>query len=460
MFSETIKGFLMNQAIQFPKDFLWGTATAAYQIEGAAAKDGRGPSIWDTFSHTPGKTLNGDTGDVACDHYHRFRDDIALMKDLGISTYRFSASWSRILPAGRGQINEVGLDFYKELVDELLKAGITPYCTLYHWDLPQALHDQGGWLNRETSAAFAEYAGIISATLGDRIKHWMTFNEPLCIAYVSHAWGEHAPGHRDLSYREANRVIHHVYLAHGLAIPILRANSQDCQVGIVLNLAPAHPASDSDADKAAAQRVDAQLNRWFADPIFKGTYPDDRLAMLADFAKPPIQPSDMSIISTPIDFLGINYYFRVVVVDDSQAADPTIKARFIKPEGEYTAMDWEVHPDGLRELIVRFHREYGPKAIYVTENGCAYPDTVDAEGQVIDPKRVAYLQGHFRAAGQALAEGAPLKGYFVWSMMDNFEWAYGYDRRFGLVHIDYASQKRTPKESFRFYQKVIAENEA
>jgi beta-glucosidase len=442
----------------FPKDFLWGAATASYQIEGAAAEDGRGPSIWDTYSATPGKTANGDTGAVACDHYHRVPEDIGLMKALGIKAYRFSISWSRVLPSGRRdeRVNELGLAFYDNLVDTLLAAGIIPFATLYHWDLPQGLQDMGGWQNRAIVDHYVHYVELMVRTLGDRVKHWMTFNEPLCIAYISHVWGEHAPGHRDLSFGEANRVNHHVFLAHGKAVPVIRAHSPGAQVGIVFNMSPVHAASQSDADLAAVQRADDELNRWFADSIFKGYYPERRLAILGE-AQPPVQTGDMAIISTPIDFLGINYYFRALVKDDPNSPMPGKYASVIPAEAELTEMGWEVYADGLRELLVQMQNDYQPAAIYVTESGCAMPDQL-IEGQVQDPRRVAYLRNHFAAAQQAIAEGARLRGYFVWSLMDNFEWAYGYAKRFGLIYVDYATLTRHPKQSYAFYQKVIAEN--
>lgn len=441
---------------KFPEDFLWGAATAAYQIEGAAHEDGRGESIWDRFSHTPGKTFNGDSGDVACDHYHRYPADIQLMTDLGLHAYRFSIAWSRILPTGTGQVNEAGLAFYDRLVDALLKAGITPFVTLYHWDLPQALDDHGGWLNRDSADHFVNYADIVSRRLGDRVKHWITFNEPFCISYVSYTWGGHAPGHQDFSYAEANRVNHHVYLGHGKAVPVIHANSGG-KVGIVLNMTPMYPATDSEADRAAADRMDAQSNRWFADPIFKGAYPADRLALLGA-AAPEIRPGDMQIISAPIDFLGVNYYSRSVVKDAPQAANVE-KTESVKiPASEYTEMNWEVYPDGLRELLERVHRDYQPQEIYVTENGCATPDHLNGVSPVPDPRRVAYLKGHFEAAYRAITAGVPLKGYFVWSLMDNFEWAYGYSKRFGITYVDYATQRRIPKQSYQFYQQVIRAN--
>ncbi|HLY24773.1 MAG TPA: GH1 family beta-glucosidase [Aggregatilineales bacterium] len=443
--------------VSFPAGFQWGTATASYQIEGAVREDGRGESIWDRFSHTPGMTHNGDTGDVACDHYHRYTDDVRLMTDLGINTYRFSIAWPRVIPGGKGKVNEAGLAFYDRLVDELCKAGLVPFATLYHWDLPQALEDVNGWRNRDTAYHFAEYARVVSKRLGDRVKDWMTFNEPICIAHTGHFDGRHAPGHTDKTYGEANQTSHHVYLGHGLAVPILRANAgPDTRVGIVLNMSPVHPASDSDADRAAAERVHSQINRWFADPLFKGVYPADMIALYGSHV-PDIQDGDMQIIATPLDFLGVNYYSRRVIADDPTATNIT-KSRDLRIEGaEHTEMGWEVYPDGLRELLVNVHREYHPKAMYVTENGCAFPDHVE-NGQVHDPRRVSYLREHFLAAHQAIAIGVPLRGYFVWSLMDNFEWGFGYSKRFGIVYVDYPTQQRIPKDSFAFCQGVFHNN--
>jgi beta-glucosidase len=441
----------------FPKDFVWGTATASYQIEGAANEGGRGESIWDRFSHTPGKVDNGDTGDMACDHYHRYPEDIALMKDLGLKAYRFSIAWSRILPAGKGRINEIGISFYDRLVDELLRAGITPFPTLYHWDMPQALDDEGGWLNRNSADWFAEYTDVITRCLGDRVKHWMTLNEPYCISYLSYHEGVHAPGHRDLSYFEANQALHHAYMAHGKAIPIIHANSKDSKAGIVLSLSPVHPLTDSEADKAAAYRLDSKLNRWLTEPLFKGQYPADRVALLGQ-AAPDVHPGDMEIISTPMDMLGVNYYFRTVAADDPESPLAE-KARTVDlPDVERTEMGWEIYPDGMRELLLWVNREYHPAEMYITENGCATPDEVDANGEVHDPRRIGFLQRHFQATREAIEADVPVKGYFVWSMLDNFEWAFGYSKRFGITYVDYATQKRIPKDSFYFYKNLIRGN--
>ncbi|RIH86745.1 Beta-glucosidase A [Meiothermus luteus] len=435
----------------FPSDFTWGTATSAYQIEGAVAEDGRGVSIWDTFSHTPGKTRGGDTGDVACDHYHRYLEDIALMKELGVNAYRFSVAWPRVLPEGRGRVNEKGLGFYDRLVDALLAQGITPWATLYHWDLPQPLEDQGGWPVRETAYAFAEYADLLTRRLGDRVRHWITLNEPWCSAHLGYLAGVHAPGKRDLSL--AVRAAHHLLLAHGLAVPLIRQNAPGARVGLTLNLSPGHPASPHPADIAAARRFDGFQNRWYLDPLFGFGYPKDVLALYGQ-AAPPVQEGDLAVIATPTDFLGVNYYSRTVVREGSE--EP-YRFQYVRVGEERTAMDWEVYPEGLLELLRRLWREYRPGAIYITENGAAYPDAVGEDGEVRDLERIHYLQRHLAQCLTALQEGVPLRGYFVWSLLDNFEWAEGYSKRFGLVHVDFATQRRRLKESGRWWQGFLRE---
>jgi len=444
---------------RFPDGFVWGTATAAYQIEGAAHADGRGASIWDTFSHTPGKTANGDTGDVACDHYHRYGDDVVLMQQLGVQAYRFSIAWSRILPQGTGEVNEAGLDFYDKLVDTLLAANITPFVTLYHWDLPQALQDEGGWTNRATADAFAHYADIVARRLGDRVKHWITLNEPWCSAFLGHALGQHAPGSND--YSDALAAAHTLLLAHGKAVPVLRAAVLDAQVGITLNLAPGMPATDDPNDMEAVQRFDGFMNRWFLDPLYGRGYPDD-VSWWYRFFTPRIEDGDLETIAAPLDFLGINYYFPVGVRDASLLENPLRFANMTTEEGiaqgyEMTAMGWPIVPQGLADLLVRVQRDYAPQVVYITENGAAFDDQM-VDGQIQDERRLAYLREHFAAAHQAIEAGVPLRGYFVWSFMDNFEWAYGYDKRFGIVHVDYPTQQRTPKASAHWYQQVIAAN--
>jgi beta-glucosidase len=438
--------------IIFPKGFLWGAATAAYQIEGAWDEDGRGESIWDHFSHTPGKVQDNDNGNVACDHYHRWRDDIALMRELGLQAYRFSIAWPRILPEGTGVVNQAGLDFYDRLVDGLLEAGITPFATLYHWDLPQALQDENGWANRAVVGAFANYADIVSRRLGDRVKHWITHNEPWCTSFLGNYMGVHAPG---LQHGPTLAVAHHVLLSHGMAVPALRANSSGADVGITLNFSPAYPASDSAEDQAAAQRYDGFFNRWFLDPLYGRGYPEDMLALYGSMM-PQVPADDLAKIAAPTDFLGVNYYNRSVISDDPSA--PPLRIGQEHPEGEYTAMDWEVYPEALRALLVRLTRDYGPAKLYITENGSAYDDTIAPDGTIHDEARTRYLTSHLAAAHAAIGEGAPLAGYFAWSLMDNFEWAYGYSKRFGIVYVDYATQQRTPKDSARFYSTVIEQN--
>jgi len=439
---------------RFPQGFLWGSATAAFQIEGATREDGRGESIWDRFCATPGKVLNGDTGDPACDHYHRWRDDITLMKSLGLQAYRFSIAWPRIIPQGRGQVNPAGLDFYDRLVDGLLDAGIRPFVTLYHWDLPQALEDAGGWPARDTASAFADYADVVVRRLGDRVKHWITLNEPWCSAFLGYWTGDHAPGIREGPVLAA---AHHLLLGHGLALAALRAAYPDVQAGITLNFSPADPASDSDADRAAAWRYDGFFNRWYLDPLYRGAYPEDMLELYARLGQtPPVQPDDVRIIAAPMDFLGVNYYSRAVIRDDPQAGG--LRYAHERPEGEYTHMDWEVHPDSLRRLLERLHAEYAPGVLYITENGAAYPDELAPDGGVHDPDRIRYIARHLVACHDAITAGVPLRGYFVWSLMDNFEWAFGYSRRFGIIYVDYATQRRILKDSALFMRQVIAAN--
>jgi beta-glucosidase len=444
--------------ITFPKQFLWGAATAAYQIEGAVKEDGRGETIWDRFSHTPGKTLNGDTGDIACDHYHRYREDIALMKKLGLKGYRFSVAWSRIFPDGKGNVNQRGIDFYQSLVDELLTAGIEPAVTLYHWDLPQALQDKGGWANRDTTDYFTDYAVVLFKTFGDRVKKWITHNEPICAAFVGNASGEHAPGFHDDSL--AVQVSHHLLLSHAKAVQAFRQlNSPDGKIGITLVLTPVHPASNSPEDQAVALMVDGSKNRWFLDPVFKGSYPEDVLKLYQEKLNSPIiQPSDMKLMaSQKIDFLGLNYYFRTVAQYAKQ--EQPVPFVQINPVGSsYTEMGWEVYPQGIYELLTRVKSEYGDLPIYITENGAAYRDEQITDGQVVDDDRIDYLKQHFEAAFRAIQAGVKLEGYFVWSLMDNFEWAHGYSKRFGLVRVDFETLARNWKKSAYWYRDVIKNN--
>ncbi|MBL8050645.1 MAG: beta-glucosidase, partial [Anaerolineales bacterium] len=400
----------MNQNHKFPKDFLWGAATASYQIEGAWNEDGRGESIWDRFSKTPGKVLNGDTGDVACDHYHLWRDDIKLMKSLGLNAYRFSIAWPRILPSGSGQVNEAGIDFYSQLVDGLLEVGIRPFATLYHWDLPQALQDKGGWPARMVVDAFVEYTDVITRALGDRVKDWITLNEPWVSAFVGYKDGRHAPGHTHLD--EAIAASHHLLLSHGRSVPVIRSNVKNANVGITLNLTPQMPASASLADKKAATQADGYNNRWFLDPLVSRGYPQDMVNAF-NTKMEFVQPGDMNDIEVPIDFLGVNYYTRHVIraeVDEKQNQPQT---EFIGDE--ITEMDWEVYPQGLYDLLGRLHFDYRFPSIYITENGAAFDDKVNGNGEVHDPSRVSYIQRHLEMVRDAIQIGVPMHGYFVWS---------------------------------------------
>ena len=450
----------MNQ-LEFPTGFVWGAATSSYQIEGAVQEDGRGESIWDRFAHTPGKIADGSTGDVACDHYHRWREDIGLMKELGLHAYRFSIAWPRILPAGRGAVNQAGLDFYSRLVDGLLAAGITPFATLYHWDLPQALQDAGGWPVRATAEAFVEYADITSRALGDRVKNWITHNEPWCASLLSYQIGEHAPGWQD--WPAALAAAHHLLLSHGWAVPVLRQNSPDAAVGITLNFTPATPASSSPEDLAATRYFDGYFNRWFADPLYRGAYPEDMVAAYTAAGHLPaggpgfIYPGDLAVIRRPTNFLGVNYYTRAVIGTAGNGAPPT-PVQAAAAAAEHTDMAWEVYPAGLRDLLLRLATDYHPATLYVTENGASYADGPGADGRVHDERRRRYLRDHFAACKQAIDQGVPLAGFFVWSLMDNFEWAKGYSQRFGTIWVDYATQQRLPKDSALWYRQVIAEN--
>ncbi|MBN1884336.1 MAG: beta-glucosidase [Candidatus Krumholzibacteriota bacterium] len=445
--------------LQFPDGFLWGVATSSHQIEGAFAEDGRGESIWDRFEATPGMIEDDSNAAVACDHYHRWREDVDLMASLDLGAYRFSVAWPRVLPAGTGAVNETGLDFYDALVDALLERGIVPFVTLYHWDLPLALQDRGGWGARETVDAFVEYADVVTARLGDRVRHWITHNEPWCIAVLGHEEGEHAPGHRDPA--ETLRVAHHVLLSHGRALEPIRRNSPGAEAGIVLNLVPACPATGAAADAEAARRFDGALNRWYLDPIFRGAYPADavedraRRGHLAGEELPFVQPGDLQTIASRMDFLGLNYYTRIVV---AAGEDGEPVPRPAAPKEALTGMGWEVFPRGLYETLLRLAREYRPPGIYITESGAAFDDPAPVGGRVRDPRRVEYLRAHLAAAHRAIADGVPLEGYFAWSLLDNFEWAHGYTKRFGLVRVEYESQQRIPKDSAGFYRAVAAGN--
>ena len=450
-------------ARSFPPGFLWGTATSAFQVEGATTADGRGESIWDRFAATPGAIEDGRDASVACDHYHRWPEDVALMRSLGLNAYRFSVAWPRVQPLGRGALNAAGLDFYDRLVDGLLEAGLAPMATLYHWDLPQPLQDRGGWGSRDTAAAFVEYAHAVSMRLGDRVRQWVTHNEPWCIAALGHEFGAHAPGLRDAAL--SLRVAHHVLLSHGWAVPALRRNAPGAEVGIVLIASHAEPHTPSDADREAARAFDGSFNRWYLDPIFRGAYPADavedrvRQGHLPAGPLPFVQPGDLAAISTPLDFLGLNYYSRTVLSGaPGPNGEPAPRAVPMAPPELLTDMGWEVWPQGLEDLLLRIHREYRPARVYVTENGAAYADAPNGDGRVHDVRRRDFIAGHLRALRRAIAAGVPVGGYFHWSLLDNFEWAHGYTKRFGLVHVDLATQRRTPKDSAQYFSAVAAAN--
>jgi beta-glucosidase len=451
---------LLDTISSLPPSFRWGVATSSYQIEGAVAEDGRTPSIWDTFCEVPGAVANGDHGDVACDHYHRMPDDVALIKDLGVDTYRFSVAWPRVQPGGRGPVNPAGLAFYDRLVDELLANGVDPWVTLYHWDLPQELEDAGGWPARDTAYRFADYSMMVFDALSDRVSTWTTLNEPWCSAILGYDRGAHAPGRRD--FPAAVSAAHHLLLGHGLATQRMReAATRPLDLGITLNFTPAYPASDTEADRDAARRADALDNRLFLDPIAHGRYSDDLVADLAARGvQIPIEDGDLAVISTPIDVLGVNYYFSVRYsgVDEhgrTEAADGTPVLREVPTGRPVTAMGWEVVPEGFTELLTRIGREYPGLPMVITENGAAYDDRVDDTGFVADDDRVGYLESHLAAVAAARQAGADIRGYFAWSLMDNFEWAYGYDKRFGIVRVDYDTQVRTPKKSALWYRDTV-----
>ncbi len=438
----------------FPEGFLWGAATSAYQIEGSPLADGAGPSNWHLFSHTPGRTKLGHTGDRACDHYHRWQADIALMRELGLMSYRFSISWSRIMPSGRGAVNQPGLDFYSHLVDELLSHDIVPNVTLYHWDLPAALDESGGWLNRDSAGWFADYASTVYRALGDRVPLWATLNEPWVVMDAGYVHGLHAPGHRD--WREAPRVAHNLLRAHGTAVQAYRAESSG-RIGIVVNLEPKYEASDRPADLAAVQRADAYFNRQFLDPVFFGEYPEELRDIFGD-AWIDHPPDDMGLIRQPIDFVGINYYKRAVVCNDPKAL-PVREGNVRQPQHVHTELDWEVFPPGLTRILREVSTRYGNPPLYITENGAAFADPDHASESVIDdPPRVAYLRDHLQAAAEAISAGVDLRGYYVWSLLDNFEWGEGYTKRFGIVHVDFDTFARAPKASALFYRDVIQRN--
>lgn len=438
----------------FPDDFIWGASTSAYQIEGRVRADGRGESIWDRYSHTPGNIVNGDTGDIACDHYVRWQDDIELMRELQLRAYRFSVAWPRIIPTGTGAINGAGLDFYDQLVDGLLEAGITPFPTLYHWDLPQPLQDGGGWTSRTTIDRFLEVVDVVTRRLGDRVASWTTINEPLIAGHFGHSLGLMAPGGR--SWSGGLAASHHFLLAHGRAVEVVRGNVDGAEVGIVLNPMPAVPASDSQGDADAAERWDGIANRFYLQAIAGDGYPDDTLELMAEHM-PDIHDGDMAVIATPTDFLGINYYAPMYV---AAGPEPTgVSFADPPPTVETTAMGWPIQPDVLLDILRRIHRDYYPGPIYIAENGAAFDDPAPTGGRVNDPRRIDYLFGHLDAVWRAIGDSVPIKGFFAWSLMDNFEWSNGYSRRFGLIHVDYATQTRTIKDSGHWYAAVAGGNQ-
>ena len=442
------------KTLAFPKNFTWGVATSAYQIEGAWNEDGRGVSIWDTFSHTKGRIVNDENGDVAADHYHRWKDDFALMSELGVKAYRFSTAWPRILPAGTGAVNKKGLDFYDRIVDEALKRKIEPYVCLFHWDLPQALQNQGGWPKREITEHFAEYARVVAGRLGDRVKVWLTHNEPWVAAFIGYFLGDHAPGKKDIG--AAVKALHHLLLSHGLAAEAIRAEAkQPVKVGLTLNLNPVHPATDSKKDKEAAKRVDMFMNRIVLDPLLKGTSPIQEAAIANLLVGKVIHDGDLAKIRQ-LDLLGVNYYSRTVMKHSNKI--PVVNVEQVHPEGnEYSGM-WEIYPEGMYETL-KLVWDYKPTCeLMVTENGVPVPDGVDFDGRVRDERRIRYLRNHLAQVHRAIEDGIPVKGYFHWSLMDNFEWSLGYGPRFGLVYVDWKTQKRIVKDSGRWFAKAIAEN--
>ncbi len=434
-----------------PADFVWGAATSAFQVEGSPAVDGRLPSIWDDFCRTPNAIDGGDDGRTACDSYRRWPEDLSVLRQLGVGSYRFSIAWPRVQPTGRGPANELGLDHYERIVDDLLAAGIRPFVTLYHWDLPSTLQAAGGWAVRETAQRLADYAGLVAGRLGDRVTDWVTLNEPLCSAWLGHLEGRMAPGIRDL--RTAVHASYHLLLGHGLAAQAVRASAGRAAVGMVNNLSPCEPASDREEDRRAALRADGHTNRWWLDPVHGRGFPEDMVDLYR--IELPYGPGDLDVIATPLDFLGLNYYFRMIV-----AADPSVATlgfgQVPVPGATTTALGWEVYPQGLEDLLVRLMKEYDAPAVYVTENGSAWPDAPNRDRYVSDPARAAYLVDHLEAVARAAAQGVPVKGYFAWSLLDNFEWAYGFRPRFGLVYVDYETQRRTLKLSGHTYRDLIA----
>ena len=441
-------------ALKLPPRFLVGAATCAYQIEGAPTANGKGESIWDRFTKMPGVIIDSSSGDNACDHYHRLREDIALMKQLGLSAYRFSTAWTRIIPDESGAVNQAGLDFYARLIDGLLEADIAPFLTLYHWDLPQYLQDKGGWYNRDTAHHFANYADIVSREFGDRVKHWTTLNEPWTFCWSGYATGEDAPGLSD-GARGGLASSHHALLGHGLAVPLIRANAPEAAIGIVLDLNVVTPATESVSDIAAAKRFDGAQNRWFLDAVFKGAYPEDMLNLCGDFL-PEIENTDNQIIAAPIDYLGINIYRRSIMAEGTEL--PPLNFQRINPPGDYSAVNYEIWPECVYDVLQYVHHHYAPKEIFISENGLALAgEIVTDEGEIHDPVRGKYLVDHLSQIARAAKDGVPVKGYFVWTLMDNFEWAYGYTVPFGIVHVDFETQRRRIKDSGKIFS-IIAKN--
>ncbi|KXA93679.1 beta-glucosidase [candidate division MSBL1 archaeon SCGC-AAA259E19] len=431
-----------------PEDFTWGVSSAAYQVEGAWNEDGKGESIWDRFTHEPGNVENGDTGDVACDHYHRYEQDVALMEELGVDAYRFSVSWPRIIPDGNGEVNDQGLQFYGDLTEELLDAGIEPWICLYHWNLPQALQNEKGWANSKIVEDFERYAELLGEEFGGRVENWVILNEPWVVSNLGYLMGEHAPGVSD--HERFLKASHNLQLAQGRAIETLREVNENFRIGTVLNLAPIHPASDDEKDKEAADRMDQYLNRWYLDPLFKGEYPPlaSRLGLNPD-------PDDLEAIRQPVDFLGINYYTRQIVTHDPKKR---LQSRQVERTSNTTEMGWEIYPAGLEELLLRLKEDYDDPILYVTENGAAFDDKLTKDGRVEDDDRIKFLRDYIEAAGRAKEKGADLQGYFVWTLMDNFEWAFGYSKKFGLIKVDFDTCERSPKKSYYWYRKTIENN--
>jgi len=436
----------------FPAGFAWGAATAAYQIEGAWREDGKGESIWDRFAHAPGTIVDGTTGDVACDHYHRWQEDVERIAQLQLNAYRLSLAWTRIFPEGFGKLNRPGLDFYDRLVDGLLARGVAPYVTLYHWDLPQALQDRGGWQSRDTAHAFADFAQAAARRLGDRVRHWITLNEPHVVVFYGHVEGRMAPGLADRAL--IGPVAHHLLLAHGLGVQAIRAEAPGAEAGVTLNINHIEPATDRPEDVRATRELDGLWHRWYLDPLHRGAYPED-VAHLVPMPEGLIRSGDLGAIAAPLDFLGVNYYTRI-----RARAGASAWPAAVRPTGALTTMGWEVYPEGLHDVLLRAHRDYAPRAIHVTENGAAYPDAPTEDEEVHDPERTRYLRLHLAALRRALAAGVPLRGYFVWSLLDNFEWAHGHTQRFGLYYTDYPTQRRILKDSGRYMTEVAATNGA